>query len=140
MVSIEKDAKPRGVGGWLLGLCLLLMVWGPIELALLTSTALAALPVRGASLGWLIVARLGVAAFGVAAGLALIAERGPAVSMARASIALTAALNVFVYATPYFPNNRAPGDDVFYIAGTVAYAVIWLVYLARSRRVRNTYA
>lgn len=135
-----KTKEPEGVGGWLLLLCLLLVAWGPIELGLIASSALAALPVRGLSLGLIVVVRLIVAAFGLAAGLALLAKRGPALPMARTSLVLTGVTNIFVYATPYFPSNRMPGDDRLAIVGTVVYALVWSAYLAKSRRVRNTYA
>jgi hypothetical protein len=46
---------------------------------------------------------------------------------------------MFVYLTPYFPNNRLPGDTPFYVAGSLAYSGVWLMYLVRSRRVRNTF-
>ena len=46
---------------------------------------------------------------------------------------------VVVYTTPYFPNNRMPGDTPFYVAASLAYHGAWLAYLFRSRRVRNTY-
>lgn len=131
--------QSQGIRGWLLVLCILLAVWAPIALSFTASTALAALSVLGPSLGLLLVVRVGVAAFGLAAGVALFARRGPALQLARASLVLSAATDVFVYATPYFPNNRMPGDEVFYIAGTVAYCALWLAYLARSRRVSNTY-
>ena len=128
------------MGGWLLLLCLSLVAWGPIELGLVGSSALAALPFRGLPLGLLLVVRVFVAAFGLAAGLALLTRSGPALPMARASLILTGVTNVFVYATPYFPSNRMPGDDRIAIAGTVVYALVWSAYLAKSRRVRNTYS
>lgn len=133
------DTKTQDVGGWLRVLCVLLTVWGPLELSASVATALAALPVRGVSLGVLLVVRVGVAALGLAAGLALFARRGPALALARASLILSAATDVFVYTTPYFPSNRMPGDEVFYIAAAVLYSALWLAYLARSKRVRDTY-
>ncbi len=137
--GLKDSDRTEGVGGWLLVLCVLLLVWGPIELALVASSALAALPVRGLPLGLLIVARVFVAALGLAAGLALAMRSGAAVALARTALVLSAATDTLVWLTPYFPNNRMPGDDVFYVAGTVAYSALWLTYLARSHRVRRTY-
>ena len=94
---------------------------------------------RGLPLGLIIVVRVFVAAFGLAAGLALFTRSGPALPMARVSLVLTGLTNTFVYATSYFPSNRMPGDDRIAIAGTVVYALVWSAYLATSRRVRNTY-
>jgi hypothetical protein len=132
--------QPEGVKGWLLVLCVLLIVWGPVQLGLVASSALAALPIRGLPLGLLLMARIAVTAFGLAAGLALFSRRPVAVPLARVSLVLSALTDVVVYTTPYFPSNRMPGDDMFFIAASLAYATLWLVYLSRSRRVRNTYA
>ena len=84
-------------------------------------------------------ARLAIAAFGVAAGLALWRRRSSAVTLAKASLLLSAGADIFVYATPYFPNNRPPGDTQWFLAGSLAYHAAWIGYLLRSTRVRNTY-
>lgn len=137
--SVQNRAHPEGIGGWLLILCRLFIVWGPVQLAFIVSSALAALPVRGPSLGLMIVARMLVAAFGLSAGLALQARRGSALTMARASLIVTAAADTFVYTTTYFPSNVMPGDEWLYVGATIIYAAVWLLYLARSRRVKNTF-
>jgi hypothetical protein len=85
----------------LLLLCVLLIVWSPVQLGLVVSNTLAALPVRGATLGLLLVARVVVAAFGIAAGLALLTRRAPALMLARTSLVATAAADLFAYLTPY---------------------------------------
>ena len=71
----DSAREPRGIGGWLLVLSLLLLVWGPVSSALVASNALPALPVRGPSLAVALVALTLVTAFGVAAGIALLARR-----------------------------------------------------------------
>ena len=60
--------------------------------------------------------------------------------MAKASLALSAATDVFVYTTSYFPNNRIPGDTPFYVAASLAYYSAWMAYLVRSKRVERTFA
>jgi len=80
-----------------------------------------------------------VTAFGIAAGIALIARRGPAVTMAKLALVLSGATDLVVYGTPYFPSNRIPGDTPLYVAASLAYHGLWLVYLFRSTRVKNTY-
>ena len=118
----------------------MLIVWGPLELAVVTANALAALSVRGPALAAVIVLRLLVAAFGIAAGLALATRGGrAAVAMARLSLVLSAAVDTLVYLTPLFPSNRPPGDERLYVAITLAYASIWLLYLSRSKRVRQAF-
>ena len=130
---------PGGVGGWLLLLSRLLLLGEPINVAVTAPAALTALPIRGTPLALILLLRLAVAALGIAAGLALDGRHHRAVTMAKASLALSAATAVFVYTTPYFPNNRMPGDTPLYIAATLAYYGGWFAYLTWSRRVRNTY-
>lgn len=116
-----------------------MIVWGPLSLALITSNVLTALSVRGSSLAIILVVRVLVTAFGISAGIALATRRGPAVAMAKASLLLSAATDVFIYTTPYFPNNRMPGDTPIYVAASLFYYGLWFVYLIRSKRVRTTY-
>ena len=131
--------EPQGISGWLLLLCGLLLVWGPVSLGLVAANALAALSVRGLSLAVVIAVRILVAAFGIAAGIALFTRRSGAATLAKLALTLSAATDVIVYATPYFPNNRVPGDTPFYVAASLAYHGIWIAYLFRSRRVKSTY-
>jgi hypothetical protein len=126
-MSTNSGDEPAGVNGWLLLLSRLLIVWQPLNL------------VRGPAVAIILVVRTMVTAAGVAAGLALSNRHTGAVTLAKVALALSAATDLFVYTTPYFPNNRAPGDTIFYIAASMAYHGIWLMYLFRSRRVRNTY-
>jgi hypothetical protein len=129
-----------GVGGWLLLLCRLLVVFHPLSLAVTASNALGALTVRGTAVALILLLRVGVVGFGMAAGRALQNLQPNAVALARTALQLSAATDVFVYATPYFPNNRLPGETKYYVAASLAYHGAWLVYLARSGRVRATYS
>lgn len=131
---------PTGVGGWLLLLCALLLVWQPISAGLTASNALDAVTMRGLPSIAVLLLRLVVVAFGIAAGLSLIARRPFAVALAKTALILSAATDVFVYSTPYFPSNRMPGDTPIYLGATLAYHGIWLMYLFRSQRVRNTFS
>ena len=130
----------EGVGGWLLLLCRLLVVFHPLALAVTASNALGALPARGTAVGLILILRLIVVGFGMAAGRALQQVQPGAVTLARAALVASAATDVFVYTTPFFPNNRPPGDTPLYVAATLAYHSAWLAYLYRSRRVRAIYA
>ena len=127
------------IRGWLLVLCGVLLVWQPLDFGVVASSALDALPVRGVPLAAVLALHLVVTAFGIAAGLALVGRRPAAVAMARASLVATAALDLFIYATPYFPDNRPPGATPVYAAVSIAWAAGWLVYLSRSARVRRTF-
>ena len=130
----------EGVSGWLLLLCRLLIVFHPLSLAVTASGALNAVAVRGTAVVLTLVLRLVVVGFGMAAGRALQTLQPGAVTLARLALVASAATDLFVYATPYFPNNRLPGDTVYYVAASLAYHGAWLLYLSRSKRVRVTYA
>jgi len=126
-------------GGWLLLLCAFLVVWTPVELALSTAGALHALPLRGVGLGAILVLRLGAGAIGIAAGLALLGRRPGAITLTKASLAVSAAVDALTYVTPYFPNNRPPGDStLFFLASMICYAA-WFAYLSRSKQVEAIY-
>src|SRR5262249_30744708 len=103
------------------------------------SSVLDRLPTRGLPLALVLLLRLLVTALGIAAGLALLARRGGAVALAKTALLASAATDLFVYLTPFYPNNRLPGDTVWYVAVSLAYHGVWLAYLLRSARVRNTY-
>ena len=131
---------PEGVRGWLLLLCRLLIVFHPLSLAVTASGALNAVAVRGTAVVLILILRLVVVGFGMAAGRALQTLQPGAVTLARLALAASAATDLFVYTTPYFPNNRQPGDTVYYVAASLAYHGAWLLYLSRSKRVRVTFA
>ena len=126
----------EAVGGWLLLLCRLLIVFHPLALAITASGVLGSLSARGAAIGLILALRLAVVGFGIAAGRALQQAQPGAVTLAKAALLASAATDLFVYATPYFPNNRPPGDTVYYAAASLAYHGAWLAYLMLSRRVR----
>ena len=138
-VNDQAHATPSGVGGWLALLCLLLLVWQPLSLALSTARSLGSFAVRGLPMALVVLAQLMVAGFGVAAGLALMGTHRGAVKFATWSLVLSAAMDLFVYATPFIPNRRLPGTTPFFVCASLTYYAIWIAYLSRSRRVRNTF-
>ena len=140
MNPVNHSASASGPRGWLLLLCLLLLARQPISLGLIASSVLDALPIRGLPLALVLVTRVLVAAFGIAAGLALLGRRSGAVTLAKASLAASAVTDVFVYTTPFFPNNRPPGDTALVVAASLAYYSIWMMYLFRSKRVRARFS
>ncbi len=127
------------VRGWLLLLCATLLVWQPINLAFTMSGLVDELTVRGPGLGIILLARLLGAGLGIAAGLALFEVKPSAVSIAKASLVFSAAVDIAVYATPYSPDNRPPGDATIVLAVSLLYYCVWFAYLLRSKRVRATY-
>jgi len=128
----------RPIRGWLLLLSRLLIVWQPLNLAVAAMTALNAWSVRGGpGLVAVLLARAIATAVGVAAGLALSNRHGSAVALAKIAIVLSASADVFIYATPYMPSNRAPGATIYYVLASLTIHGAWLVYLFRARQVRE---
>ncbi|MDO8793843.1 MAG: DUF2569 family protein [Vicinamibacterales bacterium] len=139
-VNDEADHIKSGVGGWLLLLCLLLLVGQPVNLAIGAARALGSLPMRGLPLALVVLGQLMVAGIGVAAGLALLGCRRGAATFAKSSLLLSAAMDLFVYSTPFLPNNRLPGTTPLFVIASLAYYAVWIAYLSRSKRVRNTFS
>jgi hypothetical protein len=129
----------RQIGGWLLVLCGLLLVWQPIIAGLVASSVLGSLAIRGLPLALIVVLRILVTGFGVAAGLALLGRRPGSIVMAKVSLVASAATDLIVYLTPYFPNHRAPGETPLYVLASLTYYTVWMVYLIRSKRVQATF-
>lgn len=130
----------RKLPSWLLLLSRLLIVYQPVSFALTGATALSSLTVRGTPLVAAIVVRLLVTGFSVAAGLALTNLHPFAVVMAKAALVMSAASDILAYTTSFFPNNLPPGDAPFYVGASLIYHGAWLVYLHRSKRVREIFS
>jgi hypothetical protein len=134
-------AEPGGsAGGWLLVLCVVLLVWQPFNVGLAASRLLDSLAIRGLPLALVLFTRVLVAGLGIGAGLALLGRRPSGVALARLSLVASAAMDLFVYLTPYVPNNRAPGETPLIVLALMTHYTLWLMYLARSKRVRATFA
>ena len=128
------------MGGWLLLLCALLLVWQPLSVGFAVLSAFNSIALGGLPVVLVLILRVVVTGLGVAAGLALLNRHTGAVSLAKVVLVMSAATDLFVYLTPYAPNNRAPGETPIYIAVSLTYHAVWLAYLWRSRRVRRTFA
>ena len=138
--------RGAAIGSWLWLLSMYLAVWQPLTFAVVASSWVAALPVRGWSLGLLLAAKLFVVGVGIAAARAILANRSGearlapgsrvkasgALPLARAALVSTMACDLLVYTTSIAPNNRMPGDTPWYIAWTLLVNGAWLAYLARS--------
>jgi hypothetical protein len=122
---------------WLLVLARLMMLYQPIVIGLLTSRTLDSLAVRGREVLVLLLVRVLVTAFGVAAGLALWRHHARAIGLAKVSQLLTGATELLIVLTPSFPNSRGPGETPIWVAGILIYFGGWFVYLMRSTRGRE---
>jgi len=130
--------QPENIGGWLLVLCVVLLLWQPAQFALAASTTINAVGVRGAGMFVVFLARLVVTAFGAAAGFAIMRRRQAAIRMTITALIAIAVLDVFVELTSFFPSNRLPGDAPFYAAASAIFHGGWAIYMTRSARVRRT--
>ena len=120
-------------------LCGLLLIWQPISTGLVTSSVLDSVAIRGLPTALILILRILVTGFGVGAGLALIGRRPGAVGMAMVSLIASAATDMIVYLTPYFPSHRAPGETPLYVLVSLAYGTVWMIYLILSKRVHATF-
>lgn len=132
----ERGEQPPDVRGWLLVFCLVLLVWEPVSLALLASSFLGDAMLRGPAFFAVLAARVIVVAIGVAAALAFFNHRPFAATLAKLAVLLSAAMAAFLTFTAYFPSNLAPDLKLPALAATLAWYAGWLLYLARSTRVR----
>jgi hypothetical protein len=135
----EPVSTAKSVGGWLLLLCLLLLIGQPVNMAIRAGRVLGSLPLRGLPLGLVLIGQLMVTGIGVGAGMALLGARQGAPAFARAALILSAGMDLFIYSTPFMPNNRFPGTTPIFVGGSLLYHAIWIAYLSRSKRVRNTF-
>ncbi len=117
---------------WLPVLARLMTLYQPIIVGLLTSRTVDSLAIRGRDVLVLLLVRVLVTAFGVAAGLALRRHHARAIGLAKVSLLLSGATELFIVLTPSFPNNRGPGETPIWVAVILIYFGGWLAYLMRS--------
>ena len=126
-------ARPARPAFPVLVLALLLLVWQPISLAMTMSGLIDELSTRGPGLALILIARLVAAGLGIAAGLALFQRQPGGIAIAKASLLFSAIVDIVVWATPYSPNNRPPGDATIILIASLVYYGAWLTYLVRLK-------
>jgi hypothetical protein len=149
---VTQTVTLRGVRGWLLVLCLYLMVLVPL-LALLGLVGVWQSSVRSAmlanALGFEAALELALAAFGFYAGLALVRQRPNAPSIAKVYFITMLTLGVLglgivlMGAVSNFSDaavaNQLRGPATVATLRQILLSGAWLLYLERSLRVRGTY-
>ena len=123
--------------GWLLLLSRILLIYQPVNLAVSAATALNSLPTRGPRVLVAIATRVVGAAVSVSAGIALTNRQPHAVRLTQIGLVISAACDVFIYTTSFYPNNRAPGDTPYYVAATLLAHSLGLAYISLSRTARQ---
>jgi hypothetical protein len=147
---LQRHQMPRGVRGWLLFFCLLLIVLFPATVIYQVRGAVDLLrqgvwtepPLVGKILQ---VAYVGLAAFSFTAGLLLLQKHRSAVTVAKAFLVTVTGNAIALYLWNLTAHWSAlPYDSVIDLAGAIlvrplVFTFVWYTYLANSRRVRNTY-
>jgi hypothetical protein len=123
--------------GWLLVLCVVLLVGQPLTFALEAASALPTLGMRGATGAFELVVHAIVAALSFAAGWALWQANPAARGLATVAVAACGATGVQSLYWSVLPSNVFPSDRLPLAAFVLAHAAVWLVYLRRSKRVRS---
>ena len=150
--SIPTEPQYKGVGGWLLLLCLGLIVFGP----LITLGSLAAGYRESSEYfdqfpGLLVIIvidtflSLGLMAFSVYAGIGLWRVRPGAVQMAKRFLLCFLGYLVVAAVLPFMAGLPSAANEVMIVEVIkemfrgVIYFAIWYTYLNKSKRVRDTY-
>ena len=123
--------------GWISVLCVALLLWRPLDFAVELTTALPSLGMRGALGAIELGLHAVVAALAVAAVQALSVASPAAVKLAAIALLASAAATVQSLYWSVLPHQTIPGDALPTAVLAVLHAALWLVYLIRSRRVRE---
>jgi hypothetical protein len=127
----------KGWPGWVGVLCVVLLVWRPLAFAFQLPAALPSMGMRGAAGVVELLFHGLVAALSVAAARALWSALPIGPPLAAAALVGSAAAAVQSLYWSALPHQTMPGDELPLAAGAVLHAGAWLVYLARSRRIRE---
>jgi hypothetical protein len=123
--------------GWVLVLGVVLLLWRPFDFALELPAVLPSLATRG-TLGALELLFHGVvAATAVAAVRALWGPMPSARTFAAIGLIASAAASVQSLYWSVLPHQTMPSDKPLIAGAAIVHALVWLAYLARSRRVRE---
>ena len=123
--------------GWLLLLCVVLLVWQPLSFAVEAASTLPTLGMRGSAAVLELAFYAFVAAVSAAAGWALWQSSPAGRSLAAVAISLVTVAGVQGLYWSVLPSNVFPADRLPIAALIVAHGMAWLIYLRRSRRFRS---
>lgn len=127
------------VRGWLLLLCIILAIWNPALLAVVVAARVGDAWATTTLALTLLGIRLIVASVGVAAGMALWHTRPGAVTLAKASLILSAVEVVGRLSMRVGLSDAPPGTRLPLALALISYNAACYMYLEKSRRVRATY-
>jgi hypothetical protein len=122
---------------WLLLLCLALLLWRPLDYLSELPQSLTTMGMRGLPGAIELFVHGIVAALAVAAAQALWSERPSGPSLAAVALIGSAAATVQTVYWTALPHQTVPGSERLISALAIGHAAIWLLYLGRSRRIRE---
>jgi hypothetical protein len=114
-------------------LAFLLVVWAPLNLSINAAALLDSLADRGWPAIVLLVVRLAITGFGVAAGRALWNESRGAVTLARWATALSLGAVLVVVTTSIWPTQLPPGIRGPVVIATVTWHALWFLWTLRQQ-------
>jgi hypothetical protein len=123
--------------GFLLILCVVLVGWWPIGFAVEVAETLPTIGMRGAAGVVELLFHGAVAALAVAAVRTVWTAMPAGPILAAAALVASAAASVQSLYWSVLPHQTKPGDELPLAILSVLHAAAWLVYLSRSRRVRE---
>jgi len=118
-------------------LAILLVVLAPLHLALTAAALLDRLADRGWPAIVLLVARLAVTGFGVAAGRALWTNRRGAIALARWATGLSLGAVIVTATTSIWPAPLPPGIRGPAVAATITWHALWFLWTLRQREFQS---
>lgn len=124
--------------GWLLLLCAVLVLWRPFDFAIELPSALPSLGMRGIGGAVELLFHGAVAALSIAAVRALWSALPVGPPLAAAALVASAAATVQSLYWSVLPHQTSPGTELPIAVVAIVHATLWLIYLKRSRRVRET--
>ena len=125
--------------GWLLILCVFLLVWEPLRLAGELTGSMGTMAMRGVAGAIELAVHAAVAAIAVAAGWGLWIRNPQAPAVASVAVALSAAVTIQSLCWSSLPGDAVPGERLPVSLMALAHAAGWIAFLRRSRRVRAVY-
>ncbi|HEY6337123.1 MAG TPA: DUF2569 family protein [Candidatus Sulfotelmatobacter sp.] len=143
---LNRYRTPRGIGGWLLIFCLLLIIILPATMAYQTIEVSRLGFWKQTTIGTLYYfGYVGLALFGITAGVFLLRRKRNAVTIAKLYLGTTALYTMSLYlwivlrtwSAQTLESIEMSGRDI--LLRPIVFVAIWALYLARSKRVRNTF-
>ena len=123
--------------GWLVVLCAVLILWRPFDFVFELLQSLPSLGMRGVPGALELLFHAVVAVISVAAVRALWSRQPVGPALAAVALIGSAAATVQTLYWTALPHQTIPGTEALLSAVAVVHAAIWLVYLKRSRQVRE---